>query len=133
MAFSRQISPQFADIQVRSFKKDLTFNWVTSLTNGGYSSIQNIRKTNQEDLLVSGTYVETGDILNKAYFARINNQGRTIWDKYLGGSIYTQGVDAQETNKGQTLLLMNVARVNQSNTDMMIVKVDSNGNWIYEE
>lgn len=130
IAFSRQISPQFADIVVRKYSASFQLVWTRSFTNGGLSSFQHIRKSQQNGYLISGSHIANGSSLSQAFFARIGEDGDLIWEKYISGSIYSRGVDAIEDLQGQIILLLNNARVNQSNTDILVGWCDQQGNWI---
>ncbi|HPD38543.1 MAG TPA: hypothetical protein PK411_09405 [Mesotoga infera] len=106
----------------------------------GYAAIQTMRG---DYLVVGKTYSNNGDVSHNnggsdAWIIRVDNSGKLIWGKSLGGSNNEQFVSVRHTIEGGFILGGDSrsndgdVSVNKGDSDVWIVKIDVEGNLVWQ-
>ncbi len=123
---------------------DLVIEWQRILGGTEFDASSVVRETQDGGYIVGG-YANSGDgdvIGNYGaldfWVVKLNDAGETQWQRNLGGSLEDILVDIHETKEGDYLLAGNSfsgdhdLQSNYGDTDAWIVKLDNNGNMLWE-
>jgi len=118
--------------------------WQKCLGDLGYEGAYSIRQTSDGSYIIAGNSQPAGDIPENYrsvdyWIVKLDANGNIVWQKCLGGSSYDYANSIQQTSDGGYIIAgeseSNDGNVtgNHGNTDCWIVKLDANGNIVWEK
>lgn len=121
----------FQGTEVRVYKFDLEGNilWQKAIAEAGDigTNSTHITKVQGDDLMVS--FSSGANVV----LMRMNTDGNVLWEKTFEGGPSDFSVGGIQTNDNQYLLLRNTASYGNGGFDLMLTKVDQNGEIIWDK
>lgn len=106
--------------------------WTKLFLGNDINSVANsVIETSDSNLVSIGysqPYDSTTELASKALLLKLNKNGEKIWEKQFGGPEFYSGTAVVETSDNGFLCLINKEPKNSFNSDILVKKVDSDGN-----
>ncbi len=113
-------------------KTDSIGNLIWSKTFGGLQNDwgNSLYKTSNGNYIIAGTKESVG--ATDVYIIKVNKSGNLIWEKTFGGTGRDFGESVYQTSDGG-FIITGETEVRQFDFDIYLVKINSNGNLIWEK
>jgi hypothetical protein len=102
-------------------------NWQKTYGRGVNDKAHSIQQTND------GGYIVTGVIYGDVYVIKLDEKGNKIWEKTFGGKGDDGAYSIQQTNDGGYIVAGETTSFGAGNNDVYIIKLDENGNKVWEK
>jgi hypothetical protein len=93
---------------------------------------KSVIETKDGGYIIAGTTFSFGSGGDDVYLIKTDSNGRKIWEKTFGGYGFDSGSSVIETTDGGYIVVGKTAPFLSNNFDVYLIKVDSNGNKVWE-
>jgi len=91
-----------------------------------------VEQTNDGGYITAGYTYLSGDFLSSGWFVKTDSNGNEIWNKTIGGDDNNVAEFVQQTSDGGYVLTGYSGTYDASNIDYWVVKIDSQGNNLWD-
>ncbi|MCX7845899.1 MAG: hypothetical protein N2312_04705, partial [Dictyoglomaceae bacterium] len=118
------------DVYVVKIDKDGNLIWEKKFGGKGFDYAYSLVYAGDGYIIVgnSNSFSDTPDL----YILKINQKGEKLWEKTYGGKGYDTGFYIRHIGKQEYLIAGGSNSSGAGNSDLYVVKIDKNGNIIYE-
>ena len=102
-------------------------SWQKTYGRGVNDKAHSIQQTND------GGYIVTGVIYGDVYVIKLDEKGNKIWEKTFGGKGDDVASSIQQTTDGGYIVAGETTSFGAGNNDVYIIKLDENGNKVWEK
>lgn len=102
--------------------------WDKNFQEVNYAAIYFIQKLSDGGFLLVGSKDYQPATDEDIYLIKMNPAGDTVWTKYIGGSVRTQGISAFEKSDGNILIGGYTNSFGNGGQDIFMAELDNNGN-----
>ena len=105
--------------------------WLPYFVPGSDTKPLSIEQTTDGNFIIAGTVVQIFDNLTKFYLTKVDKNGEEIWTKVFSPREYARGFDVKEVPGGYVAVGYEGSWKTKW-SDIYVVKVDYNGNIVWE-
>ena len=122
-------------VDVYLIKTDGSGNKVWEKTFGGssYDYGYSVQQTSDGGFLIVGNTYSLGDGSLEVYLIKTDVSGNKVWEKNFGGSSFDFGYSVEKTSDGGFVIIGFTTSFGAGQEDVYLVKVDAEGNKIWEK
>ena len=123
------------DFDVYLIKTDSNGDTSWTKTFGGEYNDEgwSVQQTTDGGYIITGSFNSFGSTSNDVYLIKTNEEGATLWTEIFGGGGNDQGYSVQQTTDGGYIIAGNTNSFGAGNTDIYLIKTDSNGDSLWSE
>jgi len=107
-------------------KTDSNGNEQWNQTFGGGSN--DVQQTDDDGYIITGYTQSFGNGEYDVWLIKTDSQGNEEWNQTFGGSVWDEGWSVQQTTDGGYIITGTTRSFGNGNTDVWLIKTDSNGN-----
>jgi len=128
-----------ADMWVVKLSSDGDIEWQKCLGGIGWDTAYSVIQTNDGGYVVVGdTSSDDGDVSGNhggydVWVVKLNSQGEIAWQRCFGGENGDAGYSVKQTDDGGFIIVGETRIEEDSSTDVFVLKLDENGNLLWQK
>ena len=127
-----QFSAGKSDIFIIKIDKEGNTVWEKKYGGDDYDYVYSLIKTPDNGFIMAGRTESYGDGESDVYVIKIDKDGNKIWERTYGGSDYDCAYSIIETSDNEFVIAGYTYSYGDGGSDVYVIKIDGNGNKIWE-
>jgi hypothetical protein len=121
------------DIYLIKIDEDGNTLWEKTYGGDDWDKGWSVQETSDDKLIMVGSTQSFGSGNEDVFFAKLSQDGDTIWTKTFGGESSDWGYSVQEVSEGGYIIVGGTSSFGEGSLDAYIIKTDANGDLIWSK
>jgi len=132
-SYAKSVGSTFSSVNIMKLDKDGNLIWQRIYDTGGSSEAICIEQTYDGGYVVAGFKQDLAQVFSDVYVLRVDKDGNLVWQRTYGGDKEDMAYSIQQTSDRGFIIVGFTESFGAKGKDVYILKLDSDGNPIWQE